>query len=1186
MQKEINTPALAERLKELSPAKRALLLKALREKAVPAAEPAIAPRGEQRSFPLSFNQQRLWFLEQLEPGRAVYNIPLAIRLQGQLKTPALAQSLDEIMRRHEVLRTTFTALDGQLIQVIAPTMALPLPVVDLRHLPETAREAAVQQRAAEVSREPFDLARGPLWRATLLQLHATEHLLLLVMHHIVSDNWSIGIFIQEMAALYNAFSQNQPSLLPELPIQYADFALWQRQKLQGKELADQLAYWKQQLAGAPPLLELPTDRPRPATQSFRGASQAFALSPAFSEALSALSQREGVTLFMTLLTAFKILLYRYSAQEDILVGTPVANRHRPEIEKLLGFFVNTLVLRTQVDGEMAFRELLSRVRENCLDAFSHQEMPFEKLVEELQPDRDMSRNPFFQVMFVLLNAPQASLALSGLRLTPLSVHNGTAMFDLTMTLWEEANGLSGKLEYNTDLFEAATIQSLLQHFQNLLEGIVSKPSQPISALALLTPVGRRQMLVEWNATQREYPQEKCFHHLFEEQVERTPEAIAITFEEQQLTYRELNRRANQLAHHLQELGVGPEVMVGICLERSIEMVIGLLGILKAGGAYVPLDPAYPVDRIAYVLEDAQVPVLLTKRSASLTLDAVENLVMPQSRIESTLTGRSKRPISQPVSEALLNLNFSAGNFKIVSLDYESGCGGGVNDLNPSYYIAPENLAYTIYTSGSTGKPKGVAISHGALVNFLFSMQETPGFTAQDVVLSVTTLSFDIAGLEIYLPLLVGGRIVLASRETAADGKLLIATLTDSGATVMQATPATWRMLIENGWPGSRNLKILCGGEAMPRELANQLLERGAELWNMYGPTETTIWSTLDKIEPRDGALTIGRPIANTQIYLLDRHWQVVPLGVHGALHIGGDGLARGYFQRPELTAEKFIPDAHAQKPGARIYHTGDLARYLPDGRIDCLGRADHQVKIRGFRIELGEIEAVCAQHPQIEQAVVTSTPLSATPLTSTSLSATPPLSTVTPSGVEERRLVAYVVSRDKQPLPVSELRQFLMKKLPDYMIPSAFVFLDALPLTPNGKVDRRALPPPDLTRRELPDTFVAPGSPVEKILAGIWHQVLGVAKIGVHDNFFELGGHSLLATQVNSRLRKIFGVDFPLRALFEAPTVATFAQRLAAEFGNNGKLAKIAQMMEKLNTMSAEDKKRFLEQKRREELPA
>jgi len=1130
MQKETITPALAERLQELSPAKRALLLKALREKAAPAEAPVVVPRREQHHFPLSFNQERLWFLDQLEPGSPVYNIPMAIRLHGQFHAAALERSLNEIIRRHGALRTVFSALDGQPIQVIAPTLQLPLPVVDLRNLSEAQREAAVQQRAAAAGRRPFDLSRGPLLRTVLLQLRETEHVLLLVMHHIVSDNWSIGIFLHEMAALYNAFSHGQPSPLPELPLQYADFALWQRSREtgQGKELAVQLAYWKRQLAGAPPQLELPADRPRPVTQLFRGTFEPFSLSPALSAALKALSQKEDVTLFMALLTAFKVLLSRYATQPDILVGTPVANRHRAESEKLIGFFVNTLVLRTDCSGDPSFRELLGRVREVCLDAFTHQELPFEKIVEELQPNRDLSRNPLFQVMFVLLNAPQAATEFSGLRLAPLNVHSGTAMFDLTCTLWEGPNGLAGRLEYNADLFDAATMQRMLGHFQALLESIVSNPFQSVSALPILTPAERRQLLVDWNDTQKEYPAEKCFHQLFEAQVERAPEAVAVVFAEQQLTYRELNRRANQLAHHLGSLGVGPETMAGVCLERAPEMLIALLGVLKAGGAYVPLDPAYPVERIAYVLEDAQVPVLLTQRST------------------------------------MENLNFSGGNLQIIFLDYESGIFSSANDSNPTVNVAAENLAYTIYTSGSTGKPKGVTISHGALVNFLFAMQEAPGLTAQEILLAVTTLSFDIAGLELYLPLIAGARLVLASREMAADGKLLIAALADSGATMMQATPATWRMMIENGWPGAQALKILCGGEAMPRELANQLLERGAELWNMYGPTETTIWSTLDKIESRDGVLSIGRPVANTQIYLLDRHGQTVPIGVHGALHIGGDGLARGYFQRPELTAEKFIPNAYSRKPGARIYNTGDLARYLPGGKIECLGRADHQVKIRGFRIELGEIEAVCSQHSEIAQVVVVARE----------------------DMPGNKRLVAYAVARGQQPPASSELRQFIMKKLPDYMMPAIFVFLDALPLTPNGKVDRRALPAPDLNQRELPNAFVAPHSAVEKILAGIWHQVLGVEKIGVHDNFFELGGHSLLATQVNSRLRKILGLDLPLRALFEAPTVATFAQTMTARFGNNGKLEKIAQMVEKMSAMSEEDKKKLLEQKRREAVAA
>ena len=1127
---------IAKRIAELSPEKRKLLLERLnRPAALPiengkaAPENITRPRRDSHALPLSFAQQRLWFLDQLEPGSAAYNIPLAFRIDGALDGAALQHAFDEIIQRHEILRTTFDTANEQPVQIIAPVTAAPFTTVDLGELSATARTSELQRLTAEEAQRPFDLRNGPLLRITLLRLHEKEHVLLLTLHHIIADGWSLDILMKELAQLYNAFAAGKPSPLPALPMQYGDFAQQQREWLQEKALAEPMAYWKQQLAGAPPLLEMPTDRPRPPIQTFRGACEFFELSRELSNALVALSRRENVTLFMTLLAAFKALLSRYTGQDDIVVGSPIAGRNHTETENLIGLFVNNLVLRTNLDGNPTFQEILRRLRQVTLDAFANQDVPFEKLVEELQPARNLSYSPLFQVMFISL-PPVQPLQLADLTLTPLPPAMATARFELNLNVWENPAGLRLGLEYNTDLFEADTIRRLLEHYRTLLAGVVADPSQRLSALPLLISAERSQMLVDWNATRKEYPVEQCFHQLFEAQVERTPEAVAVTFENQQLTYRELNRRANQLARYLKKLGVGPETMVGVCLERSPEMLIGLLGILKAGGAYVPLDPAYPAERIAYVLADAQVPVLLTQRSTALTLASI------------------------------------ISNFKALDLDTEWPGIASESAANLNTPVEAENLAYTIYTSGSTGKPKGVNISQRALVNFLVAMREVPGFIAQDTLLAVTTLSFDIAGLELYLPLLTGGRVVVASREVAVDGNRLLQALSEFLPTVMQATPATWRMLIENGWAGARGLKILCGGEAMPRELASQLLERSAELWNMYGPTETTIWSTLDRVENRDGALTIGRPIANTQVYLLDRHLHPVPRGVHGALHIGGDGLARGYFKRPDLTAEKFIPNAYAETPGARIYHTGDLARYLADGKIDCLGRVDHQVKIRGFRIELGEIEAVCAQHPQVEQAVVMIRDAPSTAL-----------------GVD-KRLVAYLVSRAEQQATTKEIRQLLASQLPSYMMPTAFVFLESLPLTPNGKVDRRALPAPELNGRVLPDTFVAPQAPMEKILAGIWRQVLGVERIGIDDNFFELGGHSLLATQINSRLRKILGLDFPLRTLFEAPTVAAFSQILTARFGNNGKLEKIAQLLEKMHRLSGEEKKRLLEQERHKKI--
>jgi len=775
------------------------------------------------------------------------------------------------------------------------------------------------------------------------------------------------------------------------------------------------------------------------------------------------------------------LLYRYTAQDDIIVGSPIAGRIRVDTEGLIGFFINNLVLRTDLSGNPTFRELLGRVREVALGAYTHQDIPFEKLVEELRPKRDLSRNPLFQVMFALQNTPRFDLKLPGLTLSPFEVDNGTARFDLTLFLAETDGGLTGAVRYSTDLFDAATITRMLGHFSTLLEGVVANPDQRLSDLPLLTNVERQQLVVKWNDTFTDCPMDSCIHQLFEMQVEQTPDAVAAVFEDQELTYQELNHWANQLAHHLQALGVGPETLVGIHVERSLEMVVGLLGILKAGGAYVPLDPAYPKERLAFMLEDAQVPVLLTQER-----------LLPQ----------------LPRCEA-----------QVVCLDAGWDAITREREENPGIRVNGDHLAYVIYTSGSTGRPKGVQILHRSLVNCLNSTSQKVGLTDQDTLLAVTTLSFDIAGLEIFLPLVVGARVIVVSREVASDGTQLLKKLTDSGATAMQATPATWRLLLRAGWLGSNRFKVLCGGDTLSQELAGELLNRGCSVWNLYGPTETTIWSATYLVERKEGAIPIGKPIGNTQIYLLDCNLQPVPVGVPGEIYIGGYGLARGYLNQPALTAEKFIPNLFNGERGGRLYKTGDLARYLPDGAIEFLGRTDYQVKISGYRIELEEIEVVIAQHSTVRETVVT----------------------VLEDEPGDKRLVAYVVCNQGQIPGTDELHRFVKEKLPTYMVPSAFVILDALPQTPNGKVDRRALPAPDWTRPELESAFVAPVSPIEKVLAGIWAEVLGLERVGIHDNFFDLGGHSLLGTRVISRVLNTLGVEVPLRSLFEVPTVADMA---------------------------------------------
>ena len=1045
--------------------------------------PPLQPVSRSQQLLLSFAQQRLWFLDQLETQSTTYNMLTALRLIGPLQVAVLERSIAEIVRRHEALRTTFPMVNGTPVQVIAPALTMTMSVRDWQHLPEVKQSIEVQQLATEESQQPFDLTVGSLMRVTLLRLGKESHVLLLTVHHIVTDGWSMEIFVQELSTLYQAFSTEDRSPLPELPIQYADFAHWQRQWLQGEVLESQLAYWKQQLAGAPPLLQLPTDRPRPLVQTFRGRTEHFQLNSNLTKKLKLLSQRLGATLFMTLLAAFATLLSYYSGQEDIIVGSGIANRNRSEIEPLIGFFVNILVLRINLQGNPTFPELLAQVRQVALDAYAHQDLPFEKLVEELRPERKLNHSPLFQVAFFLQNMPREKLELPDLSIIPWELENRTAKFDLTLSMLELESGLRGSWEYNSDLFDAATIARMTEHFQTLLAAIVVNPEQNLSALPLLTETEHNQLLVEWNDTQTEYPQDKCIHQLFEAQVERTPEAVAVVFEDQSLKYGELNCRANQLAHHLQAWGVGPEVLVGICIDRSLEMIVGLLAILKAGGAYLPLEPAHPKERLAYIISDAQVSLLLTTEALGAGL---------------------------PEHEA-----------SVVCLDTDWELISQQSERNLTSGVKSDNLAYVIYTSASTGRPKGVQIHHYSLVNFLNSMRLSPGLTAQDILLAITTISFDIAVLELYLPLIVGAKVVLATREDASEGSKLLSMLVNSGATVMQGTPATWGLLLAAGWSGSDRLKVLCGGETLTRELANQLLAKSTSVWNLYGPTETSIWSTAYQVKSQDGSVCIGKPIANTQIYLLNSHRKPVPIGVPGELHIGGAGLARGYLNRPELTKEKFIPNPFSKEPSARLYKTGDLARYLPNGNIEFLDRLDHQVKIRGFRIELGEVESALAQHPAVQQTVVI----------------------VREYLPDDKRLVAYVVPNETT-LTHNQLRCFLKEKLPHHLVPSTFVLLNTLPLNPNGKVDRHTLPAPERIGQELAENFVAPRDELELQLAQIWEQVLGTYPVGVRNDFFNLGGHSLLAVNLFVQIEHKLGVDLPVATLFQAPTIEQLARLL------------------------------------------
>ena len=1050
---------------------------------------ALPRASREQPLPLSFAQQRLWFLDELQPDSPLYNIPAAVRLRGVLDSSALERTFAELVRRHESLRTTVHAEQGLASQRIHPEGPVAWARVDLGSLPPEQREAEVLRLAYEEALRPFSLTRGPLLRTTLLRLSDSEHVLVLCMHHIVSDGWSMGVLVREVASLYAAFSQGSPSPLPELPVQYADYALWQRQWLQGEELERQLSWWKQQLSGAPSHLELPTDKPRPPFQGHGGASVPVRLPHATWEALKALAQREGVTPFMLLLAAFQVLLHRHSGETDISVGSPIAGRARPETQDLIGFFVNTLVLRTRLEGNPSFRELLQRVRETTLGAYAHQDVPFEKLVEQLRPVRDLGRSPLFQVMLVLQPDPLPGLTLPGLSLESVELESRTSRFDLHLSLSESAQGLSGSLEYASELFEPATVVRLVGHLRQLLEGVLARPEQRLSELPLLTEEERRQVLVEWNDTHAPLAVDTCIHHLFEAQVARTPDAPALGFEGSWLTYRELDERSNQLAHHLRSLGVGPEVRVGLCAERSLELVVGLFAILKASGAYVPLDPSYPRQRLEWMLEDARPAVLLAQPSLLSRLpEAPGARVVPLSLGDEALRG-------QPTHA-------------------------------PAPLATPDNLAYVIFTSGSTGRPKGAMNAHRAVCNRLLWMQQAYELGAQDVVLQKTPYSFDVSVWEFFWPLMVGARLVVARPGGHQEPDYLARLISEQHVTTAHFVPSMLQHFLEQ--PGleqcSSLRRVVCSGEALSAELTQRCLQLlpSAQLHNLYGPTEAAVDVTAFHCLPQHArrSIPIGRPIANTTIRLLDAHLRPVPTSVPGELFIGGLQVGRGYLSRPELTAERFIPDPFASEPGARLYRTGDKARWLADGNLEYLGRLDFQVKVRGLRIELGEIESALEQHPRVRQAVVV----------------------VREDSPGDKRLVAYVVPpASEQPPSTTEVRDFLKQRLPEYMVPSAFVALSALPLTASGKTDRKALPTPDLSQSEPRSAYVAPRNAIEQRLCDIWAQVLGLKQVGIHDNFFELGGDSIISLQVVARARQA-GLALSARQLFQQQTVAQLAE--------------------------------------------
>ncbi|PSB02088.1 non-ribosomal peptide synthetase [Merismopedia glauca] len=1085
----------------------------------------IPQRANQDSAPLSFSQERLWFLQQLEPDRSDYHFCLAVRLKGHLNLTALQQALDAVVAHHEVLRTNFINEEGNPIQVIRPPHPVKLLVVDLQEYLQPQRLTEVERLLQQESQRIFDLSQDLMLRGCLLQIAPDEQILLLAMHHIAIDGGSTAILSKELSELYKAFSSGQPSLLPELHIQYADYAVWQRQWLQGEVLESLVSYWKQKLANAPDLLSLPTDRPRSPVQTFRGSTQSFALSPQLTTALRSLSSQTGVTLFMTLLAAFDTLLYRYTGTEDILVGSPIANRNHQEIAGLIGFFVNNLVLRVDMSGNPSFRELLGQVREVALEAYAHQDLPFQKLVEELQPQRDLSYSPLFQVMFVFNeDVSLRNMELSGLTLSPWAVENKTAQFDLTLYLRPSSEeGLVGGWEYNTDLFDSATISRMAANFEILLESIVANPEQPISELSLLTAQERQQLLFGWNQTLIEYPHDRCIHQLFEEQVARNPEAVAVVFAGEHLTYRELNSRANQLAHYLQSLGVSSDVLVGICLERSLEMAVAFLGIFKAGGAYVPLDPSYPSERLAFMLEDAQTPVILT-----------------QERLLAVIPDRSA---------------------KVVCLDTNWQEIAQHSPENPVLDINSRHLAYVIYTSGSTGKPKGVMITHQGLVNHNLAIAKLFALEPSDRMLQFASISFDIAVEELFPTWISGATVVLRDEEMLSSISSFLQFIEREQITILDLPTAFWHQmvmemqLLEKSFPKSMRLVVVGGEKASRETYANwlNLVGNSCRWINTYGPTETTVVATCYEptanleTESSISEIPIGRPIANTQIYILDQQLQPVPIGVPGELYIGGAGLARGYLNRLELTASKFIPNPLIDDPNAYLYKTGDLARYRRDGNIEFLGRIDNQTKIRGFRIELAEIEASVSQNPKIKDSLII----------------------VREEVPGDKHLVAYVVPFPEQVVTDHELRSFLKTKLPNYMIPSQFLVLEALPMTPNGKLNRRGLPKPAKTRLIEENNFIAPRTPTEEILAHIWSQVLGWNRVSINDNFFDLGGHSLLVIQALAHCHTAFSVELSLRQFFATPTVADLAAAIDQAQQQNSGMSNYQIVPQRVNRESA-----------------
>lgn len=1029
--------------------------------------------------PATASQQEIWASVRMgDDANCAYNESQTLLLRGSLDVAQLQTAIQLLGDRHESLRMTLSP-DGTNL-CISANLKLDVPLVDLSYVDAAVCKARLDALIHTEVNQPFDLEHGPLFRVQIVRLSAIEHQVLLTAHHIICDGWSWGILVPELGKIYSALLQgNSPDLEPA--DRFSDYALTIDSEATSPEIVATENFWLNQFSQSIPVLDLPTDRPRPALRTFAADRHDYRIAPELANALKQLGTKMGCSFTTIMVAAFEVLLYRLTGKTEIVVGIPAAGQADTGNYQLIGHCVNLLPLRTTIDASQTFSSYLSRRQPEMLDAYEYQQLTFGELVQKLAIARDPSRIPIVSVVFNIDKGLQANqMPFSGLEASFFANPRAFENFELFINAVDNPDGLVLECQYNTNLFDRQTIATRLAEFEILLTGIVSDPDRSLATLPLLT-ADEQQWLERQNQTAAEFPA-LCLHQLFEQQAKLAPDRVAVTCGYCQLTYRELDTQANRLAAYLQTLGVKPEVTVGICMERSVEMLVGVLGILKAGGAYVPIDPAYPKERLSFLMQDANVGVLLTQTA--------------------------------------IKANLPATAAQIVNLDRDWLTQIPSSDGFQPSSVTPDNLAYIIYTSGSTGKPKGVQIPHCNVLNLLNAMRQQPGLAAEDTLISVTTLSFDIAVAELFLALSVGAHLVIATREVASDGNRLMNLMSEVAATYLQATPATWRLLLTAGWQGNPDLKIISGGEALQRDLANQLLDKGASLWNFYGPTETTIWSSGYRIESIAAPITIGYPLANTQMYILDAQMQPVPVGIAGELHIGGAGIARGYLNRPELTAEKFIPNPFDST--TRLYKTGDLARFLPNGQIECLGRIDFQVKVRGFRIEIGEVEATLAEHPSVRECAIAAWK----------------------NDDSDERLVAYIVGvRGDEGTTVGELRTFMKQKVPEFMVPSNFVLMDALPLTANGKVDRKALPKPDVAK-SLAENYVAPRSDIERDMADIWAKILKLERVGIHDNFFELGGHSLLAAQLLSRIRQQFAVEIQLRLLFEASTVAELADRI------------------------------------------